>query len=45
MSDEKVRWGEEIKKIDETRYYLSGNSIIGSGMVAYSGPFTAQYRS
>lgn len=24
---------------------IAGNSVVAAGMVAYSGPFTAEYRS
>ncbi len=44
LSDEKVRWSEEIETIEKRGVFLAGDSIIAAAMIAYSGPFTSQYR-
>jgi len=44
LSDEKVRWGHDVGVLQSREPLILGDSIIGAGMVAYSGPFTAQYR-
>jgi len=44
LSDEKVRWGNDIKLFTFNEKYIPGDSMIGSAMVAYAGPFTQHYR-
>jgi dynein heavy chain len=44
LSDEKTRWSSDIKTLSKKFDFLPGDSLIGAGMVAYSGSFTANYR-
>ncbi len=44
MSGEKVRWTDDIAILNAKEDLLAGNSVIGAGMVAYSGPFTSNFR-
>lgn len=44
LSDEKIRWGIDVQKLIEKEVFIPGDSIIATGMVAYSGPFTSEYR-
>ena len=44
LSGEKVRWTDDIAGLSSKEDLLAGNSVIGAGMVAYSGPFTSNYR-
>jgi hypothetical protein len=34
-----------VKKYEEDAKKIAGNCAVGAGMIAYSGPFTAEYRS
>lgn len=45
LDGEKVRWTETVAKYNAELDYLIGNCLIAAGMVAYSGPFTAQFRT
>ena len=44
LSGEKVRWTDDISVLSSKEDFVAGNSVIGAGMVAYSGPFTSHYR-
>ncbi len=44
LSDEKTRWAEDIEKLKSKASLVPAHSIIASAMVAYSGPFTSEYR-
>jgi dynein heavy chain len=44
LSGEKVRWSNDIQIFQAKEDLIAGNSVIGAGMVAYSGPFTSNYR-
>ena len=44
LEGEKVRWTETVKRLGEQAALLNGDCLVAAGMVAYSGPFTAQYR-
>ena len=44
LSDEKTRWSSDIKSLSKKFDFLPGDSLIGAGMVAYSGSFTANQR-
>lgn len=44
LSEEKERWGLDVQKLQAKVELLPGDAIIAAGMVAYSGPFTSQYR-
>lgn len=44
LSDEKVRWSHDIQELSKSFDYLPGDSLIGAGMVSYSGCFTANFR-
>ncbi len=45
LSDEQIRWSKDVKKMIEDANLIAGNCAIGAGMIAYSGPFTAEYRT
>jgi dynein heavy chain len=45
LQGEKDRWVEQVAIYTEDIGYLIGNCLIGAGMVAYGGPFTAQFRT
>jgi dynein heavy chain len=45
LAGEKTRWTETVAKLTEEFSYLIGNCLIGAGMMAYSGAFTASYRT
>jgi dynein heavy chain len=45
LGDESKRWVEEISRLKSEEEFIPGNTLIGAGMVAYSGPFTSEYRS
>ena len=44
LAGEKTRWTETVAKLTNDYGFLIGNCLVASGMVAYSGAFTAQYR-
>lgn len=44
LSDEKVRWAHDIEVMSKSFAFLPGDSLIGAGMVSYSGCFTANFR-
>ena len=44
LKDEKERWGVEIQVLSQGGVYLAGDSVVAAAMVAYSGPFTSEYR-
>jgi len=45
LAGEKQRWLETVARLGEEYEYLIGNSLIAAGMIAYSGPFTAKFRT
>jgi dynein heavy chain len=45
LSDEQLRWTKDVKKLVEDAALICGNCAVGAGMIAYSGPFTAKYRT
>ncbi|CAD8156782.1 unnamed protein product [Paramecium pentaurelia] len=45
LSEEKERWGRDIKSLQAKVELLPGDAIVAAGMVAYSGPFTSHYRT
>mmetsp|Transcript_28825 Transcript_28825/g.26091 ORF Transcript_28825/g.26091 Transcript_28825/m.26091 type:complete len:257 (+) Transcript_28825:3217-3987(+) len=45
LKDEKERWGKEIEALSKGTDVLPGDSTIAAGMVAYSGPFTSEFRT
>eukprot|EP01012_Entosiphon_sulcatum_P032728 TRINITY_DN4157_c0_g3_i1.p1 TRINITY_DN4157_c0_g3~~TRINITY_DN4157_c0_g3_i1.p1 ORF type:complete len:4135 (-),score=940.22 TRINITY_DN4157_c0_g3_i1:62-12466(-) len=45
LKDERVRWADEVRKLNEGKRDLVGNMILAAGAVAYLGPFTAAYRA
>lgn len=45
LSDEQVRWTKDVKKMVQDSNLIPGNCAVSSGMIAYSGPFTAEYRT
>jgi dynein heavy chain len=44
LSDEQVRWSKDVKKYEEDSMKIAGNCAVSAGMIAYAGPFTAEYR-
>jgi dynein heavy chain len=44
LSGEKDRWEETVKKLTRDQGFLIGNCLVGAGLMAYGGAFTAQYR-
>jgi len=44
LAGEKTRWTETVARLTSEYTYLIGNCLVGAGMVAYAGAFTAQYR-
>lgn len=44
LGGEYTRWSETAKVLGERYYTLTGDILIGSGVVAYLGVFTTQYR-
>lgn len=45
LADEKIRWTETVKRLQSEGSFLVGDCLVAAGMIAYSGPFTAIYRS
>ena len=45
LSDEQVRWTRDVKNMIEDRASVPGNCAVSAGMIAYAGPFTADYRA
>ena len=45
LSDEQERWSKDVKRLKEDSTLIAGNCVIGAGMIAYSGPFTAEFRN
>lgn len=45
LSEESVRWAEDIKALNNKASLVPAHSIIAAGMVAYSGPFTSTFRT
>lgn len=45
LSEEKERWGQDIKVMEVNFELITANCIIAAGMIAYAGPFTSQYRN
>lgn len=44
LGGEYTRWSDTAKELGERYYILTGDILIGSGIVAYLGVFTSQYR-
>jgi dynein heavy chain len=44
LAGEKTRWTETVARLTMEYGYLIGNCLVGAGMVAYAGAFTAQFR-
>lgn len=45
LAAEKIRWTETVKRLHSEGSFLVGDCLVAAGMIAYSGPFTAIYRS
>ena len=45
LSDEQVRWAKDVERLTQNSMKIAGNCAISAGMVAYAGPFTAEYRN
>jgi dynein heavy chain len=45
LAGEKVRWTETVERLTKEGSYLTGDCLVAAGMIAYSGPFTAKYRT
>lgn len=44
MGGERTRWSETAKQLGRIYNTLTGDVLISSGVVAYLGPFTIDYR-
>jgi dynein heavy chain len=44
LAGEKSRWTETVARLSNEYGFLIGNCLVAAGMVAYAGPFTAQFR-
>jgi hypothetical protein len=44
LEGEKTRWTATVGKLDKEYGLLIGNCLVGAGMVAYAGAFTASFR-
>lgn len=45
LEGEKTRWTLTVGRLDKEYGLLIGNCLVAAGMVAYAGPFTAQFRT
>jgi len=45
LEGEKQRWTDTVSRLGIEFEFLVGNCLVAAGMVAYSGPFTAKYRT
>lgn len=45
LKGEKTRWTSTVERLEKEFGLLIGNSLVAAGMVAYSGAFTAQFRT
>ncbi|RKP19398.1 hypothetical protein ROZALSC1DRAFT_14025, partial [Rozella allomycis CSF55] len=45
LADEKQRWAATVEQLDRKIMNVVGDTLIASGMVAYLGAFTTEYRS
>lgn len=45
LGGEKTRWTEAAARLGEIYQSLTGNVLIASGVVAYLGPFTSDFRA
>jgi len=44
LAGEKERWTDTVASLTEAQKYITGNSLIASGMICYAGPFISQFR-
>ena len=44
LASEQVRWAQELKQLNQDKIDLTGNILIAAGYIAYSGPFTSNFR-
>ena len=42
LKDERVRWIETVKVLEEERGCLVGDVFLGAGIISYFGPFTSE---
>jgi len=45
LAEEKVRWTETVARLEKEGSLLVGDCLVAAGMIAYSGPFTAKFRT
>lgn len=45
LAEEKVRWTATVGRLEKEGSLLVGDCLVAAGMIAYSGPFTAFYRT
>lgn len=45
LQDEKIKWQETVERLTREADLLIGDCLVAAGMVAYSGPFTAKFRT
>eukprot|EP00801_Mesodinium_rubrum_P000083 Mrub_00083.p1 GENE.Mrub_00083~~Mrub_00083.p1 ORF type:complete len:1986 (+),score=436.27 Mrub_00083:724-5958(+) len=44
LKEEKTRWNEEVKQLNNDKKYLIGNCVLAAAMMSYGGPFDSIYR-
>lgn len=44
LSDEKIRWADSIKELNEREKTLIGDVLLAAAFLSYVGPFTKKYR-
>ena len=44
LGGEQTRWTEKVGELSEEYTNLTGNVLVSSGLMAYLGPFTSEYR-
>ena len=44
LADERIRWEETVKNLEEKMEYLVGDVLIAAAFVSYTGPFLSNYR-
>ena len=44
LAGEKVRWAESITRLNHQLEHLAGDVLVSAGTIAYSGPFTGEFR-
>ena len=45
LAGEKVRWAESIERLNHQLDHIAGDVLVSAGTIAYSGPFTGEFRA